>query len=1058
MLAGDRPNFPKTSTRYSFHGESSTGQNSNSRVKTNYKRQTQHFTGCSSSPTSSPMQQYPAFHSRHRSLSTASSSFAASTPLNNRVIASPESSTLTKEKEFMANTRILAMSNLIDSFAMSSHAKQGFYGKQLKIIGSASSSPSSTGAELELTIKVHIIENTWTTCPLLPQSTILHRWKVNYLDSQLDSESTQDDIASSLGGLKDGKNSSWVQAIAERTETISPAPSPTFEQSLARPLSTISTSSSTAQNTSQTHVAVISNALCFVANRAGDYLVQLYVHVPFVDGVGTQGIHLTQIPKCRRNFVKFRVDPPDEKSPNLQEEHTRKDGLGDIQEVEEPNMYTEGVEFNIHPQVISLEESHLNPESDEDAQFWLEVQEILIGRDELVGKLATGADSVEFDNENSGDNTQNSQNKEISDEFEIAGCFNPSSSLHISWMSRDASAFVHDVEQELTIHITGLPDQTKSSKLLRRRKDPEVSHVMDQADQDERLVEYEHLEPDDGDLIITVEDVLTLNIQKLGWKQPFMNFTIDLSDTQTNDLTLVEVTGDAVQDYERIPTESDEQIGSELESLDKESTTDNERHLPATYRVWFFPGTEGVTVVQINARVGQAVPVGYGKNISCNIPKVKVQGVNSDKGRIHIHTSNDLVIQRCDKGHLETPPLDCHSVHDDSFSTKHHHNVRFQYQSSDYQLIVIAQRYQALARIARIERINVNIGVSGQQQPGFARVLLENVVLSLQDDSYLRMYQLDGAEIWNVLVDGRPCAKSIQYMDSKSGGQHTIMIPIPEGSPDNDNLHQVEISYGFNTVDHELEEEKGNETQNTSIKLVVPGFNLPVGEYLVAANLPKLPTDMDYHELVGDFEIISTVGAPGHRKTVTYGAYMTLGRPRLSIKASKLTVATNDQQSRFTETIDTDNQRDSLEQVTRSVVAHDPQQPPFDAGHIVTQQTSQRHPQQPLDLQSPHAEQSHGGGIHSSGMGEDDSDKGRRPHFAIDEADTDTERLDPRNVLMESPVTTSSTQDLEIRPRVSNTDDHLSPEDTDDKEGSLPPSGLKKIFHLLKQLFGGEKA
>lgn len=62
----------------------------------------------------------------------------------------------------MANTRILAMSSLIDSFASSSHSKQGFYGKQLKIIGtvnpwsssSSTTTASSTGSELDVTVKV----------------------------------------------------------------------------------------------------------------------------------------------------------------------------------------------------------------------------------------------------------------------------------------------------------------------------------------------------------------------------------------------------------------------------------------------------------------------------------------------------------------------------------------------------------------------------------------------------------------------------------------------------------------------------------------------------------------------------------------------------------------------------------------------------------------------------------------------------------------------------------------------------------------------------------------
>lgn len=63
---------------------------------------------------------------------------------------------MAKEKEFMANTRILAMSNIIDTFT-SAQSKQGFYGKQLKIIGITAPSPTyagASGADLEITVKV----------------------------------------------------------------------------------------------------------------------------------------------------------------------------------------------------------------------------------------------------------------------------------------------------------------------------------------------------------------------------------------------------------------------------------------------------------------------------------------------------------------------------------------------------------------------------------------------------------------------------------------------------------------------------------------------------------------------------------------------------------------------------------------------------------------------------------------------------------------------------------------------------------------------------------------
>jgi len=81
----------------------------------------------------------------HRSMSTASSV--------TRAVHSPEPPPLAKEKEFMANARILALSNLIDSITVP-QAKQGYYGKQLKVIGSTLSPTASSGAELDITVKV----------------------------------------------------------------------------------------------------------------------------------------------------------------------------------------------------------------------------------------------------------------------------------------------------------------------------------------------------------------------------------------------------------------------------------------------------------------------------------------------------------------------------------------------------------------------------------------------------------------------------------------------------------------------------------------------------------------------------------------------------------------------------------------------------------------------------------------------------------------------------------------------------------------------------------------
>lgn len=881
------------------------------------------------------------------------------------------------------------MSNMIDSFTSSSHAKQGFYGKQLKILGSCSSSPTAIGAELEVIVKIHVIENAWTTCPLLPSSTILHRWKAMHLDTcnQTDGEFAQDDLASSDGAYpRDEKDTSWVQASADRNE--SPALSPTSDQhTKRRPLSTSSVSSYSAQIAPKTHVAVLSNALCFVANKAGDYLVQLSIRAPFVEGTGSRSIHLSYIPRCRANFIKFQARPS-----NNDTEESHGAGLENATNAASGSHESatldgkDGFEFNIHPKVISLDEAHLNPESDEDAQFWLEVQELLVGRDKFVGKLV-GCEVNGSSTEKQDSHPTDTESDDNADAFEISGCFAPSSSIHISWVPQGAAAFVQDIEQDMTVQITGLPDQTKNSTLVqnRRRKDPEDSHALDQADQEEGPEHYEQLEMDDSDLVLSVEDTLTLNIQKIGWKQPFMDFTIELPDTpqgqgqgqgqgQPNDnkmidVRIIDVRGDAVQSWEA--KEPAPGSSSELDPLEKESAADQETYTPYTpsvYRAWFCSGTEGTTEVHVSIRVGQGVNVGYGKDIVCHIPKLRVHGTNTDKGRIHVCTSNDLVIQRSNTHLVESLPSDGPSSLEDGIASRHHPVLQYQYQTPAYELGVVVHRYQALARIARIERVRAEIGVSNPQQPGFARIVLSNIMLS-HDDPYLRVYQLDGAEVWSVLVDGKPCSKSIQVTDRKMTGKRAVLVPIPEESTDSDNLHQVEISYGFNTFDRAHEENPDDSSLMSTLRLVVPGFSLPVGEYVVVASLPKLEQGMDYDEPVEDFEIMSRQGSPGQRQTITYGAYMTLGRPKLSIRASKKEhrtrrVNVDDAETTLVERVEQSasaNTLEPLDQISRSnvhatVVAHDPQQPTIDGDVVVVQQASQRHPQQPLELQHPYPE------------------------------------------------------------------------------------------------------
>ncbi|KAF9295021.1 hypothetical protein BGZ74_011008, partial [Mortierella antarctica] len=912
MLAGDRPPLPKAS-RHSFHDTtmgSSSSSSSGSKTTSNRR-----LTQLSSSMMGSFSNNYgppsvPGSRPRHHSVSGTTT----------QVTASPESA-VAKEKEFMANTRILAMSNIIDTFT-STQSKQGFYGKQLKIIGATAPSPTysgASGADLDITVKLHVIDNTWTTCPLLPPSTILHRWEVAHLPSYSNGTEAPSELACELVSSED-KDHAWIPSTTTDRTGTSPMSSPTYEHP-PRPHSTSSASSYSGQTGSPTtHVAVLANALSFVTNKAGDYLVKLIIHVPLTTTSGCKSIHLSQLPRCRSNFIKFSVEGP--------------------QRGGEAN--SEDIEFNLHPPVMSPEEAHLNPESDEDALFWQEVQEYI--GDEETNKVQDTPG-------------ENGYLKATLRESNIVGCFAPTSSLHVSWMPKDMACLVQKVEQDMTVHISGLPDQTKSSSLLkdRKRKDPEDSHLLQ--DPDDEPIEYEHLEMDDADLVISAEGILTAVVEKQGWKKPFIDLTLEHSTAengQQSDISLIEIAGDSVQDWELVSVKED-RVSLDVDTVTGEST-ETSRSSALTYRVWFFMGTGGTITIRVNFCVSQPVTVGYGQDITCSIPRIQVQGATISTGRVQVSSSNDLLIQRSNTRQIETVLSDSPLYRDDAMINKRQ-GTQYQYSSSDYDLSVVVHRYKTLSRIARIERIRVEIGVSARRQPGFARVTLSDVVLPEQDDSYLRIYQLDGAEIWSITVDGEPCSKSVQLLDKKVAGNRTVLVPIPSSPQDTDQQHSIEISYGFDSVDHDF---VGGDDSilDSPIRLLIPGFSLPVGEYIVIANLPRLDRGLDYDEPLSDFEVISSQGTPAQRRTITYGAYMTLSHPKLVIQTQ---VTTPPPPQVFVPPPPPPVLSEPTEQITRAqghpnMFAHDPQQPPFSAGPVHLQPSSQRHPQQPLEPQNPQAE------------------------------------------------------------------------------------------------------
>ncbi|KAF9411235.1 hypothetical protein BGZ94_001405 [Podila epigama] len=972
MMTGDRPPLPKATARNSFHAEPGTGF-ANSGSKTFSKRRlTQQLSSSSASLAMNFGAPGQGVHPRHHSLSGSTT----------RLTASPEFA-VAKEKEFMANTRILAMSNIIDTFNSTTQSKQGFYGKQLKITGTnvptSPGSPLASGMDMDITVKLHVIDNTWTTCPLAEPSIILHRWEVMHLDSP---------------GTSGTDHPTELACSHDRIENLSPASSPTLEHHPSRPFSTSSTSSFTGPpaGTSTTHVAILANALCFVTNVAGDYLVRLSVHVPFTTFSGCQGFHLSQLPKCQSNFIKLRIASSESKA-------TPQDGR---HEAETGACQSHEMDFNVYPPLLPLEGVHLNPDLDEDAPFWLEVQECLAKEKNNEAPNSTGSDYSETTTV-SHEETETDAASQTKGYFDVVGCFTPTSSLHVSWIPKDASCLVQNVEQDMKVHISGLPKQTKSSSLLkvRKRKDPEESHTIGQQEADEGPIEYEHLEMDDADVVISTEVVLTAVVEKQGWKNPFIDMTLEHPTAergQQSDMSLLDIVGDCVQDWERLsdPREG-RRASQDLDAIAiaRSQSVDSARPSSSlTYRIWFHMGTEGTISLRVNFCISQAVTVGYGRDIVCSIPRLLVHGAVRSTGRVQVSSSSDLLIQRSSSRQMETILADNPLYRDDAMVNKRQGTLQYQYSSQDYELSVVVHQYQSLSRIARIERIRAEVGVSSRRQPGFARVTLTDVVLPEQDDSYLRVYQLDGAEIWSITVDGEPCTTSVQIHDRRAGGHRTVLIPIPMNtSHEGDQQHTVELSYGFDSVNHGLHQEQGqgqeqeqeqgqgqgqgqgdDDAAESPIRLLIPGFSLPVGEYIVVANLPKLESGYEYNGPSGDFEVMSSHGSGAQRRAITFGAYMTLGRPKLLVRAQRTTTSLvplpptvlPPQPTPAPATVPVP-QVESTEQADQQIprnpghpnmYAHDPQQPPFSAGPVHLQPASQRHPQQPPEPQNPHAESS----------------------------------------------------------------------------------------------------
>ncbi|KAG0243928.1 hypothetical protein BGW41_000761 [Actinomortierella wolfii] len=834
------------------------------------------------------------------------------------------SAILAKEKELaIQQTKLLALSSLAESVATnSSQAKQGFYGKQLKLIGKIS--PSGGAADFEMIVK------------LLPSSTLLQQWEV--LEQHLKPDT-------------------------EGSESAKTAPA--------------SSTSSPALNTTTGRDSDISDI-----------------------GEG-EDESLSSEDKTEKNPAKG---------------------------VKHDAMF----EFKVHPSIVSLEEAYLNPDSDEDAQFWLAAQE-LVAQGRVVEKLLDALG--EKDNAGAQEEDGHSASLRPPGNWnQIAGCFQPSSSLHISWMPKNACKFVTNVQQEVHVHLTTkVEPPTITSSLFtgqKRRQNPEEDVQLLVSSDDDEDDEEEEEDDDDESIIgglgrrlvpaaaaatnsnvaLLLESSCTLTVRKLGWKLPFVDVQIHglpasiqetLLEGKSKRQETLKISGEAVQDWENISP-----VPGSQEPI---------------FRISLFSGTEGQMIVRVILQVDQLPPTRLTKagGALLTIPKIEFLGAHEIESRIRIVAGDGLYVRPASPSlqpiAMQDWPLeDCLEVAPQGAILQYYYSQL----DPEKLLSVYTSQYQSIARIERIERVHVDLGMSELSKPAYVHVQLHDVVVG-NEAGFLRVSNLEGVEIWSVRVNGIACTRNMEAIDTyKRRGERFILIPIPQHQSGGTAMaisdrYDVEFSYGFmpRVVSSATAQESRNDADMAnqgcqqqpqqgleSLHLIIPGFDLPVGKYLVSAHLPRLPSSLTYGEPLGELRTLSYSGgrvplfspSPSFTRTspleneffdpsiplllekraTVYGVFMSNGLPELKIPLVPVATppAITSAPLRVNETTEPERQL-AQQQSTRPLNtadsgpaaisaastlmhpplhAHDPQQPP--PGTQQSRRTlfhsHQRHPQE----------------------------------------------------------------------------------------------------------------
>ncbi|KAF9970907.1 hypothetical protein BGZ73_006245 [Actinomortierella ambigua] len=662
------------------------------------------------------------------------------------------------------------------------------------------------------------------------------------------------------------------------------------------------------------------------------------------------------------------------------------------------------IEFKVHPSIESLDEAFLDPDSEEDARFWMDSQE-LIAPGQVAKKLSEAIDEtsesqrgrmeVELETEKHPQLTKSKEKDPSSavEENQVVGCFHPSSTLHISWMPKNACQFVTSVRQEVYVNLT----KTRMGTTVFREEDEEVQSPIcatrlvigpkrkQNPEEDVQLLvssDNEEGGADDSSIVegspfgtaadeqvsLILEDYCELNIRKLGWKPPFVDMRIWGLPKPTEEALLasdpwlrqqiLQITGKSVQDWE---------------VLHQDSTLQDPT---PTIRIALFSGTEAQTDLHVVLR-----------EWPWRDPDAE--------------TLKGAVLQ------YRYPGVD-RGLNPTTF------------------LCVNVRPYVSIDRIERIERVHVDLGLSELSKPAYVRVRLQNVLVD-QDCGYLQVSGLDDAELWSVRVNGMACTRTMEATDTtgRQRGRRSILIPLPlygllhqegvggDGSEDestsaiaSDN-YEIEFSYGFmpRIVHAKAVQEtvqRGDRQQHAQdqelLQVVIPGFDLPVGEYLVSAQLAKLPSDMAFGEPTGEFRTLSSSSPslsmgqsilrekpsahPSNvpslpmpastARAILYGVFMSTGQPELQIPLVSVPTPTKDvlwgegEPNGHQHSTRSSDVGPAASATTHSMMhlammhAHDPQQPPLGTqmprrGALF--QSHQRHPQEAHDYyhQKQHA-------------------------------------------------------------------------------------------------------